>query len=151
MGSSAQNSSGQNMAVPGTAVRPQHPARLYVAATFSAGATMALFEAAKQLAFPRITVWESHAATVVFSMLVAFAIATWDSRRLGRAQTALRSSVEAEFRMLFNNVNDAIFIVAADGGRILEVNEIACRHLGYSREELIGVPVAQIDANHMTR
>ena len=63
-----------------------------------------------------------------------------------QAELALRRS-EAEFRALFEAVNDAIFIVSLRGD-ILEVNEIACQRLGYSRKELVGMPVSQIDGNH---
>jgi PAS domain S-box-containing protein len=57
-------------------------------------------------------------------------------RELGRAaaEAALRQS-ELEFRTVFESASDSIFIVDLDG-RVLEVNGVACRHLGYSREEL---------------
>jgi len=41
------------------------------------------------------------------------------------------------FRTLFNNSSDEIF-VEDFSGRIIEVNEVACTSLGYTREELIG-------------
>ena len=63
-----------------------------------------------------------------------------------QAEEALRRS-EAEFRALFECANDAIFIVSYIDGNIVEVNEIACRRLGYSRDELIGEPVEKIDGS----
>ena len=63
------------------------------------------------------------------------------------AEEALRKS-EKEFHALFNAANDAIFIVNCSDGCILEGNEIACRRLGYSREEFLGLPVVQIDGHH---
>jgi len=58
-----------------------------------------------------------------------------------KIEDALRES-EEKFRDIFNNVNDAVQIheLDADGnpGRLIEVNDIACRMLQYSREELLG-------------
>lgn len=51
------------------------------------------------------------------------------------AEAALQQS-EKKFRDLFDNSADAVFIYSLNGW-MLEVNEIACRHLGYSREELL--------------
>lgn len=53
-----------------------------------------------------------------------------------RKQTddALRKS-EEKFRTLFDNLSDPVFIHDL-GGRFLEISRIACKFLGYSREEL---------------
>lgn len=55
---------------------------------------------------------------------------------------------EEKFRTLFNNVNDAIYIheMLPDGmpGRFLEVNDIMCSRLGYTREELDSMTVRDI-------
>ncbi len=52
----------------------------------------------------------------------------------------LRAS-EEKFRDIFNNVNDAVEIHAMDErglpGRFIDVNDVACRMLQYSREELL--------------
>ncbi|MDD4137761.1 MAG: PAS domain S-box protein, partial [Methanoregula sp.] len=57
-----------------------------------------------------------------------------------RAEEALRES-EQKFREIFNKSNDAIELreMRDDGlpGKYLEVNDIACRMLGYTREELL--------------
>ena len=56
------------------------------------------------------------------------------------AEQALQES-ETKYREIFNNVNDAIEIheINADGlpGKYIEVNDIACRMLQYTREELL--------------
>ena len=62
-----------------------------------------------------------------------------------RAEAALRQS-EALFRTVFENVNDEIYIGALDG-RFLEVNGVACRNLGYTREELLRMSVKDIDCS----
>jgi PAS domain S-box-containing protein len=55
-----------------------------------------------------------------------------------------RLLAEERFRTLFESANDAIYI-RDEEGRFLEVNRTACEHLGYSREELLGMTVAEID------
>jgi len=59
-----------------------------------------------------------------------------------RATDELRSSEET-FRTLFDSASDSIYIVALDG-RILEVNESACDRLGYSREEMCSMTMADL-------
>lgn len=57
-----------------------------------------------------------------------------------KAEISLMES-EEQFRALFNNANDAIFLhhLSEDGvpGKFIEVNETACSLLGYSRETLL--------------
>ena len=57
-----------------------------------------------------------------------------------RAEEALRAS-EEHYRLLFRSINDAVFVcgLAADGSPdyFVEVNDIACQRLGYTREELL--------------
>jgi len=52
---------------------------------------------------------------------------------------------EKKFRTLFENTNDAILIYALDG-QLLEVNRATCERLGYSREELLALPLSQLVA-----
>ena len=57
-----------------------------------------------------------------------------------QAEEALRES-EERYRMLFNSANDAIFVhqPSADGKprKFIEVNDVACKRYGYTREELL--------------
>jgi diguanylate cyclase (GGDEF)-like protein/PAS domain S-box-containing protein len=57
-----------------------------------------------------------------------------------RAENALRL-----FRALLDKSNDAIEVIDPDTGRFLDVNERFCRDLGYSREEVLGLRVSDID------
>jgi PAS domain S-box-containing protein len=70
-----------------------------------------------------------------------------DITRRKQAEEALRAS-EEKYRRLFDASNDAIFAHAAvtdrEAGRFSEVNEVACRMLGYTREELLKLSVADI-------
>ncbi len=57
-----------------------------------------------------------------------------------RTENALRES-EEKFRNIFDQINDAIHIIEIQEnghpGRFVEVNDVACRMLGYGREELL--------------
>jgi diguanylate cyclase (GGDEF)-like protein/PAS domain S-box-containing protein len=59
-----------------------------------------------------------------------------------RAEAALRES-EEKYRVLFEGINDAVFMHDLDNeglpGRFLQVNDVACRRLGYTREELLSL------------
>lgn len=58
---------------------------------------------------------------------------------------------EERYRALFNSVNDGIFIHLLSEncvtGRFLEVNETACKQLGYSKDELLDMSFSDIDCN----
>ncbi len=82
-----------------------------------------------------------------------------DSYMLGRAiryaigrkhaETALRES-EERYRLLFNRGNDVIFVyrLTSEGlpGQFIEVNDVACQRLGYTRETLLGMTPLDIEA-----
>ncbi|HEX7492418.1 MAG TPA: PAS domain S-box protein [Candidatus Limnocylindrales bacterium] len=50
---------------------------------------------------------------------------------------------EERFRTLFEYAGDAIFITDLEG-QLLDANQTACEQLGYSKEELVGLSVADI-------
>ena len=66
-----------------------------------------------------------------------------------RAEEARRKS-EERYGLLFHGINDAVFVhsLSSDGlpGRFSEVNDIACRRLGYTRDELLRMSPVDIDA-----
>ena len=62
-----------------------------------------------------------------------------------RAEEALRAS-EEKFRAYMEQAADAIFVHDYEG-RFLDVNRWACESLGYSREELLGMNVQDIEQN----
>jgi PAS domain S-box-containing protein len=65
-----------------------------------------------------------------------------DITPLKKSEEALRES-EAHFRQLFESGADAIIL--HDRGRIVQVNQQACRSLGYTREELLGLHVTDLE------
>lgn len=61
-----------------------------------------------------------------------------------RHQAARRAATDMAFHDLFDGVLDAIFVHDLRG-RFLEVNQAACQRLGYSRDELLRLTLADID------
>ena len=55
------------------------------------------------------------------------------------------------FRSLIDRSTDSIFVEDPETGEILDVNETASRHLGYSSEGLVGMRVPDIEANMDTQ
>ena len=57
-----------------------------------------------------------------------------------KSEIELRES-EQKFKMLFNNINDAVFVTQLSDeksyGDFIEVNDVACNRLGYSKEEFL--------------
>ncbi len=80
-------------------------------------------------------------------LLSSLSVAAAQAIERKRAEQALRES-EARYRLLFNNSNDAVFVlrIGPNGspGRFIEVNDVACRRLGYSREELLRMCPADV-------
>jgi len=57
-------------------------------------ALMTLYEVAKSLLFPAITLWESHLITIVVSTIVATTTASWVLRKLRHSEDSYRRLVE---------------------------------------------------------
>ena len=57
---------------------------------------------------------------------------------------------EDRYRLLFNNISDAVFVHGFTSdklpGRFIEVNDVACKYLGYTRNELLQMSPIDIDA-----
>ncbi len=73
----------------------------------------------------------------------------YDLTEQKRTEVSLRVS-EERFRTLFGSIRDAVFVheMSADGmpGGFIEVNDVACERLGYSRDELLALRPIDIDA-----
>ena len=70
-----------------------------------------------------------------------------------RAEEALRES-ESRYSTLFTGITDAVLVhhITDDGrpGQFIDVNDVACKMLGYTRNELLGMGVGDIDAPEST-
>lgn len=76
-----------------------------------------------------------------------------DSLAIGIAHRRDRARLqesEARYRILFDSANDVVLVHPvspdAEAGHFIEVNEVACKVLGYTREELLHMGPAEIDA-----
>ena len=67
-------------------------------------------------------------------------------RERREVEIALRQS-EERFRALINQAADAIFVHDLDG-RFLDVNQRACKALGYDRETLLGMGYPDVDSRY---
>ncbi len=56
---------------------------------------------------------------------------------------------EERFRRIFEQSNDAICVIDPENDRILDVNPMACSMLGYSRNELLSLPISAIHPHEM--
>ncbi len=64
-----------------------------------------------------------------------------------RSEETLQRSAE-RFRRLFEQASDAFFVHDFNNGRIVDANESACKHLGYTRHELLELSVSDIEVSH---
>lgn len=65
-----------------------------------------------------------------------------------QTERAIKES-EEKFRSLFNNANDAIFVYEINNEfkdeKFVEVNDVACSYLGYTREELLNMSFEDVN------
>ncbi len=57
---------------------------------------------------------------------------------------------EALYRCLLENSIDAVYLLSEEG-RVLDVNRVACAMTGYSREELLGLTIDDLDPNYPSK
>jgi PAS domain S-box-containing protein len=57
---------------------------------------------------------------------------------------------EEKFENIFNSTNDAIYILNPEGG-ILEINQVGCDWLGYTKQEMLQKNVREIDSEQYAK
>lgn len=114
---------------------PEHalnPLRLSLGVTILTAILFVAYEAAKQLLYPQLTIWQSHSMTVVFAATLA---ATGSYYAFGK----LRKE-EERYRSLFVRMLDGIYRSTHEG-RFLDVNPAFVKMFGYSsRQEMLDIP-----------
>ena len=89
-----------------------------------------------------ILIVEVHGRIFIYDNIKVFLSIVRDITERKQIEEALQES-ENRYRILFNNANDAIFVngLTSDNlmGKFIEVNEVACKSLGYSRKELLNL------------
>ena len=69
------------------------------------------------------------------------------------AQTLINS--EEKFRMIFNNVNDAVYLFCIDDEKIpsnfIEINDVACKMLGYTEDEFRKMSPSDLTSKSVTK
>ncbi len=87
---------------------------------------------------------EAGATPIKGEDTIGFVLVFRDITEQIRAEEALKRA-ERKFRDIFENANDAIFIHDLEG-HILEVNTAAVERLGYTKEKLLQMVVADVDS-----
>ncbi|MBN2574234.1 MAG: PAS domain S-box protein [Deltaproteobacteria bacterium] len=80
---------------------------------------------------------------VVIGSSILMAVMLRHQAKLESLRTARLQRSERRYRTLFETVTDGIFLAGRDG-RIVEVNDSACRMLGYAREELLRMRMDEV-------
>jgi PAS domain S-box-containing protein len=68
----------------------------------------------------------------------------WDTIMARKSEEALRQS-EARYRTMLHTLLDGFCVVDLQG-RLIEVNETYCNMIGYTREELLGMTIRNVEA-----
>jgi PAS domain S-box-containing protein len=84
----------------------------------------------------------ASALVLLLAIVEASALILSTAKRLGRADAALHAS-EGRVRVLLDQASDAIFVADLQG-HYTEVNDAACRLLGYSRAEILGKTILDL-------
>ena len=115
-------------------------ARTLIKTFLLAGVATILYQVVKDVAFPRITLFQSQGITVVVVGMAAclgrFAAV--------RSRTRHQLRTEGKFRLLFASNPLPMWVWDRDTYRFLEVNDAAVARYGYSRDEFLQLRVTDI-------
>lgn len=89
--------------------------------------------------------WEARIKYLLGHVAAIFANALLRARHV-----RLLEDSEERFRALFEQAGEGVFLHNLQGG-FIEANRIACRRLGYSKEELLALHVKDVDPDFVVR
>jgi len=112
-----------------------------IKAAATIGCVMFVFEAAKQALHPTMSIWTSHAITILFTTLAGGAV-TFAALKYGTKAT-LRQS-EIQYRLLFDSSPLPMWVFDRKTLKFLAVNEAASRQYGFSSQEFLTMTIADI-------
>jgi PAS domain S-box-containing protein len=117
---------------------------------------MILFELVTHLVWPDLALRTSHTLTIIVSALIAAVVTNFFFRKQTLLNKKLKEEIderlhteevlrvsEEKYHDLFQNANDAIFIVDANLF-YLDVNKKAIEMLGFSKEELLRMKITDL-------
>jgi diguanylate cyclase (GGDEF)-like protein/PAS domain S-box-containing protein len=91
---------------------------------------------------------ELNAGTISYQNELADLVLVRDVTERREIERTLRES-EERFRLLVENSKDGLLLHDFEG-KIMDVNQQACKSLGYSREELLSLSIRDIDENFIS-
>ena len=129
----------------------RHAARIGVSAWLAFCLIFLIFtglELLKSWLIPGLTLWQSHFWTIGIGSVIGATAVFFAYRHClaltsnlevrtaerGRLETALIDA-EERYRALFEQAVEAVALIEPETGEIVDCNPLACRSLGYSREE----------------
>lgn len=122
--------------------RPELPLMLRSADLYDSGVIVGRVEIARSLRPLIIRSGEIALFMLPLGLLAFVVLHTLPIRAMARSEQALRRS-EEKYRDLFENANDAIFVVDAEH-RYKDVNKKGIELLGYSRHELLAMKITDL-------
>lgn len=104
---------------------------------------------------PFVKSWVFYGLNILFAFCTIFLIFNFFSKKKYASQlyeevksrTKQVEHSEKEFRDIFNNAHDAIFIFTPENEIVLDVNPRACEIYGFTRQEFLGMSLESISKN----
>ncbi len=96
------------------------------------------YEITKHIAFPDMSIWESHGLTILFITAPTFLISLLMMRREEESRSVLELRLQeiGYLRLLIEQSRDGMVIVDPENCKVLESNQMHACMLGYTREEM---------------
>jgi PAS domain S-box-containing protein len=113
------------------------PLALSLGVTLSSAVLVAIYEVAKQLVMPEITILQSQEMTIIFVTALS-AISSYYV--IGRLQRS-----EERYQRLFENSRDAIYVSTPEG-KLVDFNDAFLSLFGYARREIFGLNARELYA-----